>query len=171
MKKSIRFISVFIALTLIALSLPVSFACPPPFDELDAEIQNRQRMSDRICPSEIKTDKYTFKYSTADGEKTRIECDDGGTLDLNWICRIDNKTGESTAIIKDALFGLAADDNYVYYASWELSDGDIKGVNYIRTDYNGDNKQILYTDSYTPYGSGVGNPPNFFVNGSCTLCI
>lgn len=83
MKKSIRFISVFIALTLIALSLPVSFACPPPFDELDAEIQNRQRMSDRICPSEIKTDKYTFKYSTADGEKTRIECDDGGTLDLN----------------------------------------------------------------------------------------
>ena len=163
MKKSIRFISVFIALTLIALSLPVSFACPPPFDELDAEIQNRQRMSDRICPSEIKTDKYTFKYSTADGEKTRIECDDGGTLDLNWICRIDNKTGESTAIIKDALFGLAADDNYVYYASWELSDGDIKGVNYIRTDYNGDNKQILYTDSYTPYGSGVGNPPNFLL--------
>lgn len=120
-------------------------------------------MSDRICPSEIKTDKYTFKYSTAGGEKTRIECDDGGTLDLNWICRIDNKTGESTAIIKDALFGLAADDNYVYYASWKLSDGDIKGVNYIRTDYNGDNKQILYTDSYTPYGSGVGNPPNFLL--------
>ena len=84
MKKSIRFISVFIALTLIALSLPVSFACPPPFDELDAEIQNRQRMSDRICPSEIKTDKYTFKYSTAGGEKTRIECDDGGTGSISF---------------------------------------------------------------------------------------
>lgn len=48
MKKSIRFISVFIALTLIALSLPVSFACPPPFDELDAEIQ-----IGRECPTEF----------------------------------------------------------------------------------------------------------------------
>ncbi len=126
---------------------------------------------DRICPSEIKTDKYTFKYSTAGGEKTRIEFDDGGTLDLNWICRIDNKTGESTAIIKDALFGLAADDNYVYYASWKLSDGNIKGVNYIRTDYNGDTQTNLIYRFVHTLRFRSGKSAELFVNGSCTLCI
>ena len=113
---------------------------------------------------------YTYHYGNwKKGEYTDVSIIIEGSENYwshDWIIKKDNKTEKSKAIIKDADGGIAVTDKYIYYVSNVYDENGAQGflgVNYVRTDLNGKNKEVLYFDNYTPFGTGVGSPPTFLV--------
>ena len=188
-----KIISVLLSIiTLVsALSLPISaFSKTTNIDEL--ELMNMQVTAHEETYVDDKgyehigyiwvTDKYTYKSSTYDeslsnGKLEKIEhyndyTQSKETLDYTHGCikKIDNTTGEEKFIIFDYDYnGFVISNGYIYYMSDVVEYNDVAGdlsqggIDYVRTDLNGNNREILYHDDYIPHGSGIGGPPEFFV--------
>ncbi len=113
---------------------------------------------------------YTYHYGNwKKGEYTDVSIIIEGSENYwghYWILKTDNKTGKSKVIIKDADGGLAVTDKYIYYMSNVYSEEGHQGfygVEYVRTDLQGKNRESLYFSDYTPFGTGVGLAPTFLV--------
>ena len=113
---------------------------------------------------------YTYSYGDANkGEFTDVSiiCEGYENKWIHyWIIKKDNKTGKSKAIIKDADGGIAVTDRFIYYLSNVYSEEGYQGfygVEYVRTDLQGKNREVLYFSDYTPFGTGVGLAPSFLV--------
>lgn len=105
----------------------------------------------------IKKEKFTDYY----GEK--IELSHSACIE-----KTNDTTGENEIIIDDYDGQLVVTDHYIYYISMKYKQGEsyndcYDGVDYIRTDLNGENKEIIYHDEYVPFGSGIGGAPTFLV--------
>ena len=90
------------------------------------------------------------------------------TFTHNCIKRINKNTGTESIIINDADGDLVVTDSYIYYHSSVYNNGEgynncWGGVDYVRCDLNGNNREVLYHDNYKPFGSGIGGPPSIFV--------
>lgn len=96
---------------------------------------------------------------------------DGETFDASHsgcIQKENETSGEKEIIINDYDGQIVVTDDYIYYYSNRYKQGDyyndcFDGVDYVRTDLNGKNREILYHDEYTPFGAGIGGPPSFLV--------
>ena len=113
---------------------------------------------------------YTYHYGNwQKGEYTDVSIIIEGSENYwghYWILKTDNKTEKSKVIIKDADGGLAVTDKYIYYMSNVYSEEGHQGfygVEYVRTDLQGKNRESLYFSDYTPFGTGVGLAPTFLV--------
>lgn len=79
-----------------------------------------------------------------------------------------DETGEKEIIINDFDGNLVVTDQYIYYYSNKYIQGDsyndcFDGIDYVRTNLNGENREVLYHDDYVPFGSGIGMPPSMLV--------
>lgn len=127
----------------------------------DIALQNSQRTGDELRT--IVSGNFTYKYGDRlKGEEGSVALNDGSTAATMWIKKINNQTGEENVIITDAFRGLAVSDKYIYFTSMVYNTPDAfqcyGGLDYVRTDLNGQNREILYHDDYTPYGTGVTFP-------------
>lgn len=119
------------------------------------------------------TPDYRFIYCTStESEKHSKKFDwkteDGEVFDPYYSCikRIDLKTKKEKIIINDATSGLVVSNGHVYYKSFQYSKSKSNysdGVEYVRCDFDGKNREVLYKSDYSPYGAGMGESPYFFV--------
>lgn len=129
------------------------------------------------------TSEYTYKSGTyeenqLEGKVEQIEYFNSYTSSVetmeyrhSCIKKINNTTGEEEFIIRDDYnCGFVVNDGYIYYVSDVVKYNDVSGdlsaggIDYIRTDLNGNNREILYHDDYIPHGSGIGWPPVFLLS-------
>lgn len=116
---------------------------------------------------------FTYKVIRDDGLiKSETFTDyNGEQIELGHsacIEKINDNTGEKEIIIDDYDGQLIVTDHYIYYTSMKYKQGKYyndcyDGVNYVRTDLNGENKEIIYHDEYRPFGSSIGGSPTFLV--------
>lgn len=139
----------------------------------DVELMNQQ-------VAELEHDEFYYYFFTddyvyairddVDSIETKIYTDNFGTTsELSHKACIEkrNSTGNKI-IIHDYDGQLFVTDKYIYYVSTRFKDGSdyndcFDGVDYVRTDLNGENREVLYHDDYVPFGSAIGEPPDFLV--------
>ena len=142
----------------------------------DIQLQNEQFLSNTFQYEELsKTRSLTKNGCTYYyGDRKKGECteviipyeESECSWEHSWILKTDNNTGKSKAIIKDADGGIVVTDKYIYYSSNVYSEEGYQGfygVEYVRTDLKGKNREVLYFTDYKPFGSGIGPVPAFLV--------
>lgn len=112
-----------------------------------------------LVRDEDKIKKETFK----DSEGSEIEL--GHTFCVE---KVNNQTNEKELIINDYEGNLIVTDQYIYYSQTKYTQGTdyndcYDGVDYVRTDLYGQNKEILYHDEYVPFGTSIGGAPTILV--------
>ncbi len=93
------------------------------------------------------------------------------TYSYSRILKTNKNTGAEEVIVNDFTFSPFVTDKYIYYISYVFIDSVYNenhlnkygGVDYVRCDLNGENREVLYHTGYSPRGTGVGSPPHFFV--------
>lgn len=181
MKKTL---SLLLSLIVLVTSLVVPVFAIPDADDLELMNAQASRHSESYTDdyghetyiSVWFTDKYTYKGSTYEESSKngdRQEGVAGSEFTHGCIKKVANDTGVEDFIISDCDSAFVVIDKYIYYYSYvfeydkRVGEWDYAGVDYVRTDLDGNNREILYHSSYTPYGSGVGGPPAFFVTDDC----
>lgn len=129
------------------------------------------------------TSDYTYKSGTyeenqSEGKVEQIEYYNSYTTSVETmeyrhgcIKKINNTTGKEEFIIRDNYnCGFVVNNGYIYYVSDVVKYNDVSGdlsaggIDYVRADLNGNNREILYHDNYIPHGSGIGGPPVFLLS-------
>lgn len=136
------------------------------FDNINEAIDNDgNQFSFEYCSEE-----ESKKNGKTDSFSIKNEIEGETQYDFQHLCikKVNNSTGEENVIINDADGDLAVSNNYIYYKSYAYKQGDdyydcYDGVDYVRCDINGNNREVLYHADYTPFGTSVGDPPEFFV--------
>lgn len=141
----------------------------------DVELMNQQ-------VAELEHDELYYYFTTDDyvyvlrNDVDSIEANtytnsSGSTFELAHSACVEkrSKTGNNNQIIiRDFDEQLFVTDKYIYYVSMSFKNGSdyndcFGGVDYVRTDLNGENREVLYHDDYVPFGSAIGGPPDFLV--------
>ena len=95
------------------------------------------------------------------------------TYSYSRIIKTNKNTGAEEVIVNDLSYSYVAfiSDKYIYYISNAYIEVESNGyflntydgIDYVRCDLNGENREVLYNTNYSPRGAGVGSPPHFFV--------
>lgn len=111
-----------------------------------------------------------YSYDEHKGKKEVYLGENGEKIEFShgYIEKTNDTTGKKQIIIDDFDGSLFVTNDHIYYVSTKYTQGEYyndcwDGVDYVRTDLNGKNREVLYHDDYVPFGTGIGEYPSYLV--------